>query len=102
MPRKTSSTHKTSARKAAPTKQNPSKARSAKTATAAKKPVFEARIGDVKTLDAAKAAGEAAKKAIAERNTAIKTAVAGGTSARQVALVLDLTHAAVLKIVRAK
>jgi DNA-binding NarL/FixJ family response regulator len=55
-----------------------------------------------KTLDAAKAAGEAAKKAIAERNTAIKTAVAGGTSARQVALVLDLTHAAVLKIVRAK
>jgi hypothetical protein len=87
MPRKTNSTaRKTPARKA-------------KTAAAAKKaPVFEARIGDRKSLDAAKAAGEAARKAIAERNTAIVAAVNGGTSARQVAIAVGLTHAAVLKI----
>ena len=96
---------KTSARKTSATRMNPSKARSAKTATAkkatAKKaPVFEAKIGDQKSLDAAKAAGEAARKAIAERNTAIVAAVNGGTSARQVALAVGLTHAAVLKIVR--
>jgi hypothetical protein len=103
MPRKTNTTRKTSARKAAPTKQNPSKARSAKTAMAGKKvPVFEARIGDQKSLDAAKAAGEAARKAVADRNAAINAAVAGGTSARQVAITVGLTHAAVLKIVRAK
>jgi hypothetical protein len=101
MPRKTN-TRRPVARKAASTKQNPSKARSAKTATAAKKaPVFEARIGDQRSLDAAKAAGAAAKAAVQERNRAIVAAVKGGTSARQVAIAVGLTHAAVLKIVKA-
>jgi carbonic anhydrase/acetyltransferase-like protein (isoleucine patch superfamily) len=99
MPRKTSSTRKTSARKAA---QNPSKARSAKTVTAGKRvPVFVAKIGDEAKLIAAKDAAAVMREARIERDAAIRAAVKGGTSARQVAIAVGLTHAAVLKIVKA-
>jgi hypothetical protein len=45
-------------------------------------PKFEPRIGDPKLLDEA---GKAAKAAAEARDDAIRKAVAGGTSARQVA-----------------
>jgi DNA-binding NarL/FixJ family response regulator len=67
----------------------------------AKKPSpFEAKVGDKTKLTAAVKAADAARKALTERDRAIKAAVKSGTSARQVALAVGLTHPAVLKIVK--
>jgi hypothetical protein len=90
-PKKTS---KTSTRK--PT----SKARQPRTVAAAKPKVTEKKVGDQKLLDAAVEAGTAWKAAVAKRDAAIRAAVKGGTSARQVALAVGLSHPAVLKITR--
>jgi hypothetical protein len=83
-------TSKTSTRK--PTG---SKARQPRTVAAAKPKVTEKKL-----LDAAVEAGTAWKAALAKRDEAIRKAVAGGTSARQVAIAVGLTHPAVLKIVK--
>jgi hypothetical protein len=88
-------TSKTSTRK--PTG---SKARQPRTVAAAKPKVTEKKVGDQKLLDAAVEAGTAWKAALAKRDEAIRKAVAGGTSARQVAIAVGLTHPAVLKIVK--
>jgi hypothetical protein len=91
----TRKTSKTPARKAT-TKAKP------KTATAAKaKPAaFEKKVGDQAKLDAAVKAAGAWREAKEKRDTAIKAAVKSGTSARQVAIAVGLTHPAVLKIVK--
>jgi hypothetical protein len=89
------------ARKRNTTQETASRPKRARAKTAAKKaPQFEARIGDEKLVEAAKRAGDAWREAVAKRNEAIKAAVKGGTSARQVAIAVGLTHAAVLKIVK--
>jgi DNA-binding NarL/FixJ family response regulator len=75
--------------------------RKPRTTTAAKAaPRFEAKVGDKKSLDAAVKAAAAWRAALEQRDAAIKKAVASGTSARQVAQNVGLTHAAVLKIVK--
>jgi hypothetical protein len=51
-------------------------------------------------LAAAVEAGKAAKAATAKRDEAIRAAVKGGTSARQVAIAVGLSHPALLKIVK--
>jgi hypothetical protein len=48
--------------------------------------VFEPKVGDTNALDAAVATTGAWRDALAKRDEAIKAAVKGGTSARQVAL----------------
>jgi hypothetical protein len=45
-------------------------------------------------------AGKAAKDAVVKRDEAIRKAVKGGASARQVAIAVGLSHPAVLKIVK--
>lgn len=90
-------TSKTSTRKA-----TASKARRPRTATAtASKPAaFEKKVGDQRLLDAAVEAAGAWRDAGKKRDVAIRAAVKGGTSARQVGLATGLSHAAVLKIVK--
>jgi hypothetical protein len=77
-------------------------ARKPKTATAAKaKPAaFEKKVGDQAQLDAAVEAAGAWREAKEKRDDAIRAAVKSGTSARQVAIAVGLTHPAVLKIVK--
>jgi hypothetical protein len=100
--RKTSktSTRKTTARKTSAAAK-PKRARTA-TAAAAKPAVTEPKVGDTKALDAAVASTAAWREAGKKRDLAIKKAVAGGTSARQVALAVGLTHSGVLKIAKKK
>jgi hypothetical protein len=73
---------------------------SAKATTPKATPKFEAKVGDPKLFDAAVEAETAWKAAVENRDEAIRKAVAGGTSARQVALAVGLSHPAVLKIVK--
>jgi hypothetical protein len=91
----TRKTSKTSTRKTTAAKRP-------RTATAAKaKPAaFEKKVGDQKVLDAAVEAAGAWRDATKKRDVAIRAAVKGGTSARQVAIAVGLTHPAVLKIVK--
>jgi hypothetical protein len=70
------------------------------TAAAAKPAAFEKKVGDQKVLDAAVEAAGAWRDAAKKRDVAIRAAVKGGTSARQVGLATGLSHAAVLKIVK--
>jgi hypothetical protein len=65
-----------------------------------KPPGFEAKTGDAKLVEAAKAASVAWRTAVKNRDKAIVAAVKGGASARQVALACDLSHPAVLKITK--
>ena len=76
------------------------KMRTVKPKSAKKAPAFEAKIGDQAKLAAAVKAADAARTALRERDGAIKAAVESGTSARQVALAVGLTHPAVLKITK--
>jgi hypothetical protein len=76
------------------------KRQAAKPKSAKKAPVFEAKVGDKAKLAAAVKAAAAARKAQADRDKSIVAAVKSGTSARQVALAVGLTHPAVLKIVK--
>jgi hypothetical protein len=64
--------------------------------------VTEPKVGDTKSLDAAVEAAAAYRKAGKKRDLAIKKAVRGGTSARQVGLATGLTHSAILKISQKK
>jgi hypothetical protein len=93
---------KTTSRKPTSRKPTASKARRPRTATAtASKPAaFEKKVGDEKLLASAVVAATAWKAALAKRDEAIRAAVKSGTSARQVALAVGLTHPAVLKIVK--
>jgi hypothetical protein len=93
--RKKTSTRKTTARKA-----TRSKARQPRTATAAKPAAFEKKVGDERLLDAAVEAAGAWRDAAKKRDVAIKAAVRGGTSARQVGLATGLSHAAILKVTK--
>ena len=65
----------------------------------AKKPktaaVTDPKVGDRKLVEAAVTAAAAAKTALVQRDEAIRAAVAGGTSARQVALAVGFSHPAV-------
>jgi hypothetical protein len=62
--------------------------------------VTEKKVGDQAKLDAAVEAAGAWREATTKRDAAIKAAVKSGTSARQVAIAVGLTHPAVLKIVK--
>jgi hypothetical protein len=62
--------------------------------------VTEPKVGDRAKLDAAVKAAAAVREAKEKRDSAIKAAVKSGTSARQVAIAVGLTHPAVLKIVK--
>jgi hypothetical protein len=62
--------------------------------------VFEPKVGDTNTLDAAVATTGAWREATAKRDAAIRAAVKSRTSARQVALAVALTHPALLKITK--
>jgi hypothetical protein len=96
---------------AAPKKSTTRKASTRKASTKAKRSprmvvatakgrVTEPKVGDPKRLEAAVTAAKAAKDAAAKRDQAIRAAVKSGTSARQVALAVGLTHPGVLKIVK--
>jgi hypothetical protein len=76
------------------------KATAAKPRTVAKATPFEAKVGDRKLLDVAVEAAGAWRDAAKKRDAAIRAAVKGGTSARQVGLAVGLSHSAVLKITR--
>jgi hypothetical protein len=92
--RKTTKTSST--RKATTAKRSPRTA-----VKAAPKPAaFEKKVGDQALLDAAVEATGAWREAATKRDTAIRAAVKSGSSARQVALAVGLTHPAVLKIVK--
>jgi hypothetical protein len=91
-----SKTAKTTARK--PTA---AKAKRPRTATATAKPkVTEPKVGDEKLLAVAVEAAGAWRDAATKRDAAIRAAVKSGTSARQVAKAIGLSHPAVLKIVK--
>jgi hypothetical protein len=92
----TRKTTKRSTAKATSSKRSPRTA----TAVKAKPAAFEKKVGDQKLLDAAVAAAGEWKDALTKRDAAIRAAVKSGTSARQVALAVGLTHPAVLKIVK--
>ena len=66
----------------------------------AKGSVTQPKVGDQAKLDAAVEAAGAWREATTKRDAAIKAAVKSGTSARQVAIAVGLTHPAVLKIVK--
>ena len=66
----------------------------------AKGTVTEPKVGDQAKLDAAVKAAAAWREAETKRDTAIRAAVKSGTSARQVAMAVGLTHGAVLKVVK--
>jgi DNA-binding NarL/FixJ family response regulator len=91
-----------SARKAAKTSTRKATASKAKPRTAVKDApkVTEPKVGDQALLDAAVQAAGAWRDALTKRDEAIKAAVKGGTSARQVAQATGLSHPAVLKITR--
>jgi hypothetical protein len=93
-------TTKTSARKTTARKTTAAKRPRTSTAAAAKPAVTEPKVGDQKLLDAAVEAAAAWRDAGKKRDVAIRAAVKGGTSARQVALAVGLTHSGVLKITK--
>jgi hypothetical protein len=92
--RKTTKTSTT--RKATTAKRSPRTA----VKDAPKPAAFEKKVGDQKTLDAAVEAAASYREAGKKRDAAVKAAVKGGTSARQVGIATGLSHAAVLKIVK--
>jgi hypothetical protein len=98
---KKNSTGKPSTRKASTrAKRSPRMVVATAKGTKTQPKVTEKKVGDQAKLDAAVEAAGAWREATTQRDAAIKAAVKSGTSARQVALAVGLTHPAVLKIVK--